>query len=50
MTGLWVDAGTAIDTTDGVTLKFDPAKAGNQYSAYYGYEYYRYRTDEREAA
>ncbi|ANU06906.1 GumC family protein [Paraurantiacibacter namhicola] len=25
-----------------VLTKFDPAKAGNSYSAYYGYDYYRY--------
>ena len=31
----------------GATLtKFDPSRAGNDYSAYYGYDYYRYESDE----
>ena len=30
-----------------VLTKFDPAKAGNRYSAYYGYDYYRYDGDPR---
>ena len=29
-----------------VLTKFDPNKSSNRYSSYYGYEYYRYRTDE----
>ena len=29
-----------------VLAKFDPEKGGNRYSAYYGYEYYRYAKDE----
>ncbi|MDE2436395.1 MAG: polysaccharide biosynthesis tyrosine autokinase [Sphingomonadales bacterium] len=33
-----------------VLTKFDPLKSGNRYSEYYGYEYYRYETDEKEAA
>ncbi len=28
-----------------VLTKFDPTKAGNRYSAYYGYDYYRYDGD-----
>jgi capsular exopolysaccharide synthesis family protein len=34
----------------GATLtKFDPSRAGNDYSAYYGYDYYRYEGDEATA-
>jgi succinoglycan biosynthesis transport protein ExoP len=34
----------------GATLtKFDPSRAGNDYSAYYGYDYYRYEGDEAAA-
>ncbi len=33
-----------------VLTKFDPTRAGNQYSSYYGYEYYRYGGDETQAA
>lgn len=29
-----------------VLAKFDPEKGGNRYSAYYGYEYYRYAKDQ----
>jgi hypothetical protein len=29
-----------------VLTKFDPAAAGNAYSTYYQYDYYRYRYDE----
>lgn len=29
--------------------KFDPARAGNDYSAYYGYDYYHYKQDEEAA-
>ena len=29
-----------------VLTKFDPTKAANRYSEYYGYDYYQYRTDE----
>lgn len=32
-----------------VLTKFDPLKAGNRYSEYYGYEYYHYETNPREA-
>ena len=27
-----------------VLAKFDPTRSGNRYSAYYGYDYYRYAT------
>jgi capsular exopolysaccharide synthesis family protein len=30
--------------------KFDPDRAGNDYSAYYGYDYYRYHSEEAEGA
>ena len=30
-----------------VLAKFDPARSGNRYSAYYGYEYYKYSGSER---
>ncbi len=33
-----------------VLVKFDPAKAGNRYSAYYGYDYYHYSGDGRSTA
>jgi hypothetical protein len=29
-----------------VLTKFDPQAAGNSYSTYYQYDYYRYRSDE----
>lgn len=32
-----------------VLAKFDPEKAGNRYSAYYGYDYYRYEGEGRTA-
>lgn len=32
-----------------VLTKFDPLKAGNRYSEYYGYEYYQYGSAAREA-
>ena len=32
-----------------VLTKFDPTKAGNRYSDYYGYEYYQYSHDDRSA-
>ena len=32
-----------------VLAKFDPSKAGNRYSAYYGHDYYSYADTEREA-
>lgn len=35
----------------GATLtKFDPTRAGNDYSAYYGYDYYAYHADEEASA
>ncbi len=33
-----------------VLTKFDPARAGNSYYSYYGYEYYRYGDDDRQPA
>ena len=33
-----------------VLTKFDPNKAGNRYSEYYGYSYYRYDSDDAEKA
>jgi succinoglycan biosynthesis transport protein ExoP len=33
-----------------VLTKFDPARAGNRYSEYYGYHYYQYESREKEAA
>ncbi|MEO0031024.1 MAG: hypothetical protein RIS94_782 [Pseudomonadota bacterium] len=29
-----------------ILTKFDPKKSANRYSSYYGYEYYRYKSDE----
>jgi len=33
-----------------VLTKYDPAKSGNSYASYYGYDYYRYDSDENETA
>jgi capsular exopolysaccharide synthesis family protein len=33
-----------------VLTKFDPLKAGNRYSEYYGYEYYQYHSDQKGSA
>ncbi|MEQ1542626.1 MAG: polysaccharide biosynthesis tyrosine autokinase [Novosphingobium sp.] len=33
-----------------VLTKFDPLKAGNRYSEYYGYEYYQYSSDQKDKA
>lgn len=33
-----------------VLTKFDPLKAGNRYSEYYGYEYYQYHNDPKDPA
>jgi hypothetical protein len=32
-----------------VLTKFDPLKAGNRYSEYYGYEYYQYSSSKADA-
>ena len=33
-----------------VLTKYDPSKGGNSYASYYGYDYYRYDSDENTAA
>ena len=33
----------------GVLAKFDPSRAGNRYSSYYGYDYYAYSEAERDS-
>jgi len=31
-----------------VLTKFDPLKAGNRYSEYYGYDYYQYESKDKD--
>ena len=40
---------TGPNVLGAVLTKFDPSKAGNSYSSYYGYDYYRYEPDAEPA-